>query len=118
LPPVKLAISSALRPISYQKGLTKKNINATIESTHTYGISFDIFFDDYYISFPEPTTSNNVSRELQEKFRTRFGFLTGDALRRQFHSVLMETLIELQDEGMIYAILERKQHCYHVTILK
>ncbi len=118
LPVVKIAISSATRPRDYQKGLTKRNINASIESTHYYGTSFDIFFDDFYISFPEPYTDNSTSKKLQEQFKRRFGFLIGDALRRQFHSILMETLIQLQDEGILYAILERKQHCYHVTIIK
>ncbi len=115
---VKVAISSLLRPVKYQRGLTARNINASIESTHSYGASFDIYFDDYYVSLPEPVTENAAAREIQENIRRRFGFLIGDALRSQFHSVLMETLIQLQDEGLLYAILERKQRCYHVTIIK
>ncbi|MCP4763843.1 MAG: hypothetical protein GY870_18875 [archaeon] len=117
MPVVKIAISSATRPKDYQKGLTKRNINASFESTHNYGTSFDIYFEDFYISFPEPRTDNSTSMKLQEQLKRRFGFLTGDALRRQFHSILMETLLQLQDEEILYAILERKQHCYHVTIL-
>jgi hypothetical protein len=117
-PVVKIAVSSAVRPVNYQKGLTEKNLNASIESTHCYGTSFDIFYDDYYVSLPEPSAENSTAKNIEEPLRKRFGFLIGDALRREFHSVLMETLIELQDEGIIYVILERKQRCYHVTVLK
>jgi Family of unknown function (DUF5715) len=117
LPPVKIALSSALRPVSYQLDLREKNYNATIATTHSYGVSFDIFYDDYYVVLPAPDCSNKISEAVLEPVRTRMGFLMGDALREQFRSVLMETLIQLQDEGIIYAILEKQQRCYHVTVL-
>ena len=41
----------------------------------------------------------------------------GDALRRQFKSTLMETLLELQREGEIYVFYEEDNRCYHVTVL-
>lgn len=116
LPPVKLAISSALRPLAYQRNLMGRNNNATFVSTHCYGVSFDIFFDDYFVSLPELESSDFLIRNIQIKLRQRFGFLMGDALRRQFRAVLMETLLQLQEEGKIYAILERRQRCYHVTV--
>jgi hypothetical protein len=117
LPPVKIAISSMLRPASYQDGLRETNANATMTTTHSSGISFDIFYDDYYIVLPQPEASNRIANTILGLFRTRLGFLMGDALRGQIRSVLMETLIQLQDEGVLYAILEKRQRCYHVTIL-
>ncbi len=117
LPPVKIALSSLLRPAAYQTGLRTTNLNATEITTHSYGVSFDIFYDDYFIALPRPTATHAISAALLELIRTRMGFLLGDALRGQFRSVLMETLIQLQDEGVLYAILEKNQHCYHVTII-
>ena len=117
LPPVKIAVSSALRPASYQNGLREKNYNATLVTTHSYGVSFDIFYDDYYVSLPQPACSNRISEAILDQIRTRMGFLLGDALREQFRSVLIDTLIQLQDEGALYAILEKQQRCYHVTVL-
>ncbi len=117
LPPVKIALSSLLRPAAYQSGLRAVNANATEVTTHSYGVSFDIYFDDYFVSLPRPTPSSGISSSVMEMIRTKFGFLLGDALRGQFRSVLMETLIQLQDEGVLFAILEKNQHCYHVTIL-
>ncbi len=117
LPPVKIALSSMLRPASYQTDLRIKNANATQITTHSYGISFDIFYDDYFVSLPHHAASNAISGAIMDMLRTRIGFLLGDALRGQFRSMLMETLVQLQDEGMLYAIWERNQRCYHVTIL-
>jgi hypothetical protein len=117
LPRVKIAVSSALRPVSYQNGLRDQNLNATIVSTHSYGASFDIFYDDYFVVLPESEGSNGISGAILSMLRSRMGFLLGDALRGQFRSILMDTLIQLQDEGALYAILEKRQRCYHVTIL-
>jgi len=118
LPQVKIALSSMLRPASYQTGLREKNYNATLVTTHSYGVSFDIFYDDYYVSLPRPARSNRLSAAVIALVRTRMGFLMGNALREQFRSVLADTLIQLQDEGVIYAILEKQQRCYHVTVLQ
>lgn len=118
LPPVKIAISSALRPLSYQHGLRGRNPNATLESSHCFGASFDIFYDEYFVRLPVDERACSLSRRAQETSNRRLGFLMGAALRRQFHAALMETLLELQDEGVLYAILEKHQRCYHVTILK
>ncbi|MDH4262313.1 MAG: DUF5715 family protein [Spirochaetia bacterium] len=112
---VKFAISSATRPVEYQKNLRSKNENASLESTHSYGISFDIFYDEYFVSDKSDKISFK-SKEF-EKIRKIHGFALGSALRRQLQSVLSRTLLELQREHKLYAILETNQKCYHVTIL-
>lgn len=111
-PPVRIAVSSILRTLDYQKDLQKRNANASFASSHSYGVSFDIFYDDYYVKLPPPP------RGVPDELRTRLGYLLGDSLMRQFRAVLMESLIELQDEKKIYAILEKNQRCYHVTVLE
>ncbi len=117
LPPVKIALSSVIRPVSYQKKLRGRNTNAGYLSTHSYGTSFDIFYDDYFVSIPLKAPPNERSEETLKKMRVRLGYMMGDSLRRQLRSILMETLMEMQDEGKLYAILEKRQRCYHVTIL-
>ena len=118
VPNVKIAISSVIRPASYQSDLKKKNFNATVTSTHSYGVSFDIFYDNFFVTLSKTETSTHISKVIIDNLQTRMGFLLGDSLRRQLRSILMETLIQLQDEGILYCILERRQRCYHVTILK
>ena len=113
---VKLAISSAVRPVEYQKALRGRNGNASFESTHSYGISVDIFYDDFYVTSGSGS-ENSFKKSDLEKIRKINGFNLGGSLRRQFQTVLSKTLLELQREHKLYAILETNQKCYHVTIL-
>jgi hypothetical protein len=113
LPDVKFAISSALRPAGYNSKISKINSNVSLVSTHSYGTSFDIFHDEYFVVIP---VSDNLF--IDRKNNRISGFLLGAGLRRQFRAVMMETLLQLQEEGLLYAILEKRQRCYHITIIK
>lgn len=113
---IKFAISSALRPVQYQKNLRKQNANASFVSSHSYGLSFDLFYDSFYVNLPESEAPGAI-QESMENLRVRTGFLLGASLRRQFRATLAETLLQLQREGVLYAIYERNQRCYHVTII-
>ena len=113
---IKFAISSALRPVQYQKNLRKQNANASFVSSHSYGLSFDLFYDSFYVNLPESEAPGAI-QESMENLRVRTGFLLGASLRRQFRAALAETLLQLQREGLLYAIYERNQRCYHVTII-
>ncbi|MCL2026012.1 MAG: DUF5715 family protein [Leptospirales bacterium] len=117
LPPVKIALSSALRPGDYQENLRKDNQNAALISTHSYGMSFDIFYDDYYVVLPT-LNLNVVPDEIADKLRRRFGFILGDSLRRQLRTILFQTLIDMQETGEIYVTAEKNQRCYHITAIK
>lgn len=116
LPTVKIALSSALRPVEYQQSLRKQNANATQISTHSYGMSFDIFYDDYYVKLD--STAKPALGKADELMRRRLGFMLGDSLRRQLKTALFQTLEELQEQGEIFAIAEKNQRCYHVTPAK
>jgi len=113
LPVVKLAVSSVIRTVDYQE----KIFGRKFVSTHSYGGCFDIFFDDFFVQLPVPETSGSGEEGIRKSLHSRTGFLMGDALREQFRSVLMETLLELQKENMIYVFLEDDNRCYHITVL-
>jgi len=113
LPPVKLAVSSVIRTVEYQE----KIFGRKFISLHSYGVCFDIFFEDYFVQLPEPNKRGGVYDKIRKSLHRRTGFLMGDALREQFRSVLMETLLDLQREGLLYAFLEEDNRCYHITIL-
>lgn len=115
---VKYAVSSALRTVEYQEGLRDRNANASFVSSHSYGISFDVFYDAYFVALPAPGPTGNAELDRAlDNLRVRSGYWLGESLRRQLHAMLAETLIALQKEGVLYAILEKNQRCYHVTIL-
>ena len=109
----RFAVSSALRWSDYQTELMKNNPNAISGSTHRYGVSFDIFFDDYSI-FPDFVFVENAAHA--RSIQSSISFLAGDSLRRQLKSVMAECLSELQDEGALYFIFEKNQRCFHVTV--
>ena len=115
--PIKFALSSALRPASYQGQLRGTNMNAVAESTHSYGVSVDLFFDDFYVVLPE-TEDEGVLESIASRIRSRLGYLAGDALRRQGKTLLAMTVHRLQKEGVIYVTLERNQRCFHITVVK
>lgn len=115
--PIKFALSSALRPVSYQGQLRGTNMNAVAESTHSYGVSVDLFFDDYYVVLPGAEGAG-VLANIVSRVRSRLGYLAGDALRRQGKTLLAMTVHRLQKEGVIYVTLERKQRCFHITVVK
>ncbi|MCS6985678.1 MAG: DUF5715 family protein [Leptospiraceae bacterium] len=110
---LKFAISSAIRPQSYQKKLALKNPNAASDSSHSYGISVDIFYDEFYYNTRPPSTLLEFPEG--ERLYRKTGFLLGKSLRRQFHSVLAETILALQRKGFLLAIWEKNQRCYHIT---
>lgn len=113
LPKVKVAVSSAIRTVDYQE----KIFGRKFVSIHSYGVCFDIFFEDYFVVVPDPDEGSNRQKIIGSMLHTRLGFLMGDALREQFRTILMETLRELQQEGVIYAYLEDDRRCYHITVL-
>lgn len=83
-------ITSVTRTPEQQQSLRKRNKNATAgESSHSYGVSFDIS----YIRF---NGKRNWSSTKQKK--------------------LEKVLDEFQEAGKILFIKERKQSCYHVTV--
>ena len=112
---VKYAISSAVRPGLYQADLRGRNSNAANESSHTYGISVDIFYDEFYIY--TDLAAANPAYAYADPAKSLLGFSVARARRRQLQAMLAETLLELQEARVLYAIFERNQRCYHVTIL-
>ena len=116
---VKFAVSSMLRPTGYQTQLRDRNTNASLVSSHSQGVSFDIFYDEYFVRLPDPAPDLSAPEAaVQEALKQRVGYLLGASLRRQFRAALTETLLQLQDEGLVYVILEKRQRCYHVTVLR
>lgn len=113
LPQVKIAISSVIRTVDYQE----KIFGRKFVSTHSFGGCFDIFFDDFFVVLPEQEGGWSAEKAVISGLRTRLGFLMGDSLREQLRTILMETLVELQREGKLYAFLEEENRCYHVTIM-
>ena len=91
LNPYRIVVTSVTRSQEQQKSLSKSNINATANSTHCYGTTFDICYNRYH----------PVGREVRN-----------DTLKW----VLSEVLRDKRDEGRCYVKYEVKQGCFHMTV--
>lgn len=92
LPSSNLIVTSVLRTDEKIKKLRKKNGNASANSAHIYGTTFDIAYARF---------KNNTSKELEiDKMK----------------SVLAEILDDLRKKKKCYVRYEYKQGCFHITV--
>ncbi|MBO7496445.1 MAG: hypothetical protein J6T98_07815 [Salinivirgaceae bacterium] len=90
----RFQLSSVLRTEADQHGLRKNNVNATQNKTsHYFGLTFDIAQTCFY---PKGGTEPIYSYRLR--------------------NLLLRTLIEMQDEGRCYVLLETQTKCIHITV--
>ena len=97
LNPYKVIATSVLRTESDVKRLKKGNVNASDNSAHRYGTTFDISYKRFDL-VPDPD-----GYPLQE--------VRSDTLKM----VLAEVLRDLQKEKACYVKYELKQGCFHIT---
>ena len=93
LPPAKIIVSSILRTQSDVKSLGSRNINASKNSAHCYGTTFDITYKRFYTMMGE--SMDNAGK---------------------YTAVLGEVLRDLRKKGRCYVKFERKQSCFHITV--
>ena len=98
LPTYYFQISSLLRTEENQKKLSRTNGNASSNSSHLYGTTFDI---------PYFTV---VKRTL---FWQEAEVTDGRASK-----LLSEAIGELRNEGRCVAVTERNEACIHITVIK
>ena len=94
LNPYRIIITSITRSQEQQKQLSKSNINATENSTHCYGTTFDLAYMRY----------NKVTRSRM--------YMHEDNLKL----VLGQVLLNHQRAGKIFVKYEAKQSCFHITV--
>ena len=97
LNPYRIVITSLTRSQEQQKQLSKSNINATLNSTHCYGTTFDISWKRF------EQVEDKDGRPMQE--------VGTDTLKM----VLSEVLRDARLAKRCYIKYERKQGCFHIT---
>lgn len=99
LNPYKLVITSVLRTEDDVTRLRKKNLNASENSTHRYGTTFDLSYWRY-VKIPE--------------YRGR---PYEDVPPEYLRAVLGQVLKGFHDRGdACFIKYEKKQHCFHITV--
>lgn len=98
LNPNKLVITSILRTEADVAALRKRNTNASENSTHRYGTTFDLSYWRYV--------------KIDELRGRPYEDVPPEYLR----AVLGQVLRDIHNEGLCYIKYERKQNCFHITV--
>lgn len=97
IPLHKIIVTSILRTEEDVEKLRTRNSNATVNSCHLYGTTFDICYNRYKTVM----TSDAPRREVRN-----------DSLKW----VLSEVLRDLREEHRCFVKYEVKQGCFHITV--
>lgn len=95
LPLYRLYLTSVLRTDDDLSTLTKRNINASENSTHRYGTTFDISWKRF-----DQVISDSSHQVPPERLKL----------------VLAQVLFDLKKQERCYVKHERKQACFHITV--
>jgi hypothetical protein len=127
LPPYEYHISSVLRTQEDQEALRPTNGNAArTTSSHEFGTTFDIQFRKYRYGGDPAAEGQRALGEppypfLETEFANRLAAFYAEMeerYRSRLLSLLGETMIELEDEGMLITVMERRQPVFHTTVAK
>jgi hypothetical protein len=91
-------VSSLLRTEENQKALSRSNMNASKNSTHLYGTTFDIPYSKV-VKKPFPWVRRDVADASVIK-------------------LLSEAIGELRSEGRCLVVTEYNERCFHITVMK
>ena len=98
LNPNKLVVTSVLRTEADVAALRKRNTNASENSTHRFGTTFDLSYWRYV--------------KIEELRGRPYEDVPPEYLR----AVLGQVLRDIHNQGLCYIKYERKQNCFHVTV--
>lgn len=92
-------VTSVLRTTLDVRKLTRRNRNATDNSCHSYGTTFDITYSRYMPLTGIPTPVDSAEWK-----------------RSELKLVLAEVLYDLRNEGRCFVKHEHRQPCFHITV--
>lgn len=123
LPPYKFYVSSVLRTQEDQAALRRVNANAARStSSHEFGTTFDIGFRRYrYAGDPASELWEPAFPFLRDEFAADLGAFYRQTTERypsRMLSVLGEAMIELENEGLLLTVMERRQPVFHTTVAR
>ena len=99
LNPYKLVVTSVLRTEDDIKKLRKRNVNASENSTHRYGTSFDL---SYWRYVKIPDLRGRPYEDVPPEY---------------LRAVLSQVLKDFHDQGnRCFVKYEKKQNCFHITV--
>ena len=119
MPPYRYLITSALRTTADQVALRAVNHNAASGvSSHEFGTTVDLHYERFdYVPQNDSLPSGSRLYEPLLAWRvTRASTRLGVQHPRALKAVLADVLTQLQAEGKVMVIYERRQPVFHVTV--
>ena len=118
LPPYKFVITSGTRTREDQEALQQVNVNAAQKSSHEFGTTVDIRYDEYEYAAEADSlpTGFGINESLLREIVADEAGEMAEAHPEALKAVLGETLHELQTEGKVLVIHERRQPVFHITV--
>lgn len=98
LNPYKLVVTSVLRTEEDVRKLRKGNLNASENSTHRFGTTFDL---SYWRFVQVPELRGRAYEEVRPEY---------------LRATLSQVLKDLHDEKACFVKYEKKQACFHITV--
>ena len=98
IPLHKMIVTSVLRTEEDVHHLRRINGNASEQSCHRFGTTFDISYNRYHTVSPPDEAARRAVRSDSLKF------------------ILSEVLRDVRAEGLCYVKYEVKQGCFHITV--
>ena len=98
IPLHKIIVTSVLRTEDDVRRLQRINRNATEQSCHRYGTTFDISYNRFHTVSPPDEPERRAVRNDSLKY------------------ILSEVLRDVRAEGLCFVKYEYKQGCFHVTV--
>jgi len=121
LPPIRFEITSLLRTAETQAALRRVNSNAARgTSAHEFGTTVDLAYSSF--AAPAAPYVPNISvadRWLEPYLQQMATAITESTIAkysREVQALLGEVLLEMQREGKVVVLLERRQPVYHITV--
>lgn len=115
VPRIRLDITSVLRTPEKQAELRRRNSNASrVESAHEFGTTLDIAYRRYAppAEYGDALGGHPDERLLADSMMIEMARLRGAELQ----AILGRVLLELQREGKLMVMMERRQTVFHITV--
>ncbi len=118
LPTYRFIITSGARTTEDQNALRRANSNAAGVSSHEFATSVDILYDGFDAVPAQIAAADSLDvfeDMLLDRLTLAFAAL-GTVYQPQLKGLLGRVLLELQQEGRLAVIYERRQPVFHVTV--
>lgn len=115
VPRYRIVITSALRTSEKQAALRRVNSNASkVESAHEFGTTVDIA----YRRFAAPVDAAPIPADTIRRLADSVLVQTAHLRSAELQAVLGRVMRDMQQEGKLMVMMERRQTVYHITVAR